>query len=154
MIAAKAFGLLNVAVVALLTAVPSSHAGELYFRSNFESPISIINRLPADRPWARDLIGQDGTLANKDHWQTDLEHDSNSAVGIDGSWLGNSFINVINDTTQNRPRLVPDPTNSANQVLKFEVFDTSETFAEPPVTRAASSWKSTTTGNGASSGMK
>lgn len=134
MIIANKYKFIGLLTLAVSSAYRPAGAATLYFQSNFENPITIANR-SGDSTWAQDLVGEDGTLSGKDNWQTSLEHDTNPSVGIDGSWLGNGYINVINNLTKNRPILVADPTNTANRVLKYEVFDCSETFDDPELSK-------------------
>lgn len=117
---------IGMAALAFGLAAGSLDAGTLYFQSNFEDPVKIGYRQPGNSSWAWDLTGEDGTLSSQDNWQKSLERLSNSNLGINGSSIGSAYINVINSLTKNKPSLVASPTYAQNRVMKYEVFDISE----------------------------
>lgn len=120
-----------------LLLVPSNaQAGTLYFQSNFESGVSIGTRInpTGGGDWAQDVFGQDNTLSSKDNWQTDLEHDQNPNVGVNGSYLSYVYINRIASASANAA-LVTDPVNSSNRVMRWQVFQPSEFNSDPELSK-------------------
>jgi hypothetical protein len=81
--------------------------GTLLFQSGFEDNVRIIPRSGGDE----DLTGLDQTLSKPNDWVADLDNHP---------LIGNFNIQYQGgDTTQRYARIIPEPGNPANKVLKF-----------------------------------